>query len=73
MTVRTSPRSVLASKLPHVGTTIPETRDKDVFRVMSPPYGGAQETGAINLGQGFPDFPTRGFARGTPTPRLRSA
>ena len=33
------------SKLPHVGTTI--------FTVMSPPHGGAQDTGAINLSQGF--------------------
>ena len=57
MTVRTSPHSVLTSKLPHVGTTIPQTRDTDVFTVMSPPHGGAQETGAINLSQGFPDFP----------------
>ncbi|MCB0818176.1 MAG: aminotransferase class I/II-fold pyridoxal phosphate-dependent enzyme [Flavobacteriales bacterium] len=36
----------LASKLPHVGTTI--------FAVMS---RLANEVGAINLGQGFPDFP----------------
>ncbi|MEX1132341.1 MAG: methionine aminotransferase, partial [Flavobacteriales bacterium] len=36
----------LADKLPHVGTTI--------FSVMSQL---AQETGAINLSQGFPDFP----------------
>jgi methionine aminotransferase len=36
----------LADKLPHVGTTI--------FAVMSQL---AQETGAINLSQGFPDFP----------------
>ena len=36
----------LKSKLPHVGTTI--------FTVMSKL---AQETGAINLSQGFPDFP----------------
>jgi len=35
----------LASRLPHVGTTI--------FSVMS---ALAQEHGAINLGQGFPDF-----------------
>lgn len=35
-----------SSKLPHVGTTI--------FTVMSKL---AQETGAINLSQGFPDFP----------------
>ena len=34
------------SKLPNVGTTI--------FTVMS---GLATKTGAINLGQGFPDFP----------------
>lgn len=36
----------IQSKLPHVGTTI--------FSVMSKL---AQETGAINLSQGFPDFP----------------
>ncbi len=36
----------LQSKLPNVGTTI--------FTVMS---GLATKTGAINLGQGFPDFP----------------
>src|SRR5664279_3636420 len=36
----------LKSKLPSVGTTI--------FTVMS---GLATKTGAINLGQGFPDFP----------------
>ncbi|MCB0790056.1 MAG: aminotransferase class I/II-fold pyridoxal phosphate-dependent enzyme, partial [Flavobacteriales bacterium] len=36
----------LTSKLPHVGTTI--------FTVMS---RLANEVGAINLGQGFPDFP----------------
>jgi methionine aminotransferase len=36
---------VIASRLPSVGTTI--------FTVMS---ALAQETGAINLGQGFPDF-----------------
>ena len=35
----------MASKLPHVGTTI--------FTVMS---ALAAETGAVNLGQGFPDF-----------------
>lgn len=35
----------LASRLPHVGTTI--------FTVMS---ALAQEVGAVNLGQGFPDF-----------------
>ncbi len=39
-------RSLITSKLPHVGTTI--------FTVMSKL---AQETGAINLSQGFPDFP----------------
>ncbi|WP_424858997.1 MULTISPECIES: pyridoxal phosphate-dependent aminotransferase [unclassified Tepidimonas] len=40
------PRSpALASRLPHVGTTI--------FTVMS---ALAQECGAVNLGQGFPDF-----------------
>ena len=39
----TSPR--LQSKLPHVGTTI--------FTVMS---ALAAEKGAVNLGQGFPDF-----------------
>ena len=37
---------VLHSRLPQVGTTI--------FTVMS---SLAQETGAVNLGQGFPDFP----------------
>ena len=37
---------VLQSRLPTVGTTI--------FTVMS---ALAQETGAVNLGQGFPDFP----------------
>ncbi|HRH36714.1 MAG TPA: aminotransferase class I/II-fold pyridoxal phosphate-dependent enzyme, partial [Flavobacteriales bacterium] len=37
---------MLRSKLPHVGTTI--------FTVMSKL---AAETGAINLSQGFPDFP----------------
>lgn len=43
----TATRSIhLADKLPHVGTTI--------FSVMSLL---AQETGAINLSQGFPDFP----------------
>ncbi|MFN3612247.1 pyridoxal phosphate-dependent aminotransferase [Tepidimonas sp.] len=35
----------LTSRLPHVGTTI--------FTIMS---ALAQETGAVNLGQGFPDF-----------------
>ncbi|MBU4508267.1 MAG: methionine aminotransferase, partial [Gammaproteobacteria bacterium] len=35
----------LTSRLPHVGTTI--------FTVMS---ALAAETGAVNLGQGFPDF-----------------
>lgn len=39
----------LSSKLPHVGTTI--------FTVMSKL---AQECGAINLSQGFPDFPIDG-------------
>ena len=42
MTERTP---VLASRLPQVGTTI--------FSVMS---ALAAETGAVNLGQGFPDF-----------------
>jgi methionine transaminase len=37
---------VVRSKLPHVGTTI--------FTVMS---GLAREHGAVNLSQGFPDFP----------------
>jgi methionine transaminase len=37
---------VIQSKLPHVGTTI--------FTVMSVL---AAETGAVNLGQGFPDYP----------------
>jgi len=41
-----SSRQQLRSKLPHVGTTI--------FTVMSKL---AQECGAINLSQGFPDFP----------------
>ncbi len=36
----------ISSKLPHVGTTI--------FSIMS---GLANETGAINLSQGFPNFP----------------
>ena len=35
-------RMQLKSKLPHVGATIPLTRDKDVFTVMGPPFGGAQ-------------------------------
>ena len=39
----------VSSKLPHVGTTI--------FTVMS---RLAQECGAINLSQGFPDFPIDG-------------
>src|SRR5262245_29211636 len=42
MTYRTP---VVESRLPHVGTTI--------FTVMS---ALAQERGAVNLGQGFPDF-----------------
>jgi methionine transaminase len=43
---------VIQSKLPQVGTTI--------FTVMS---RLAEETGALNLGQGFPDFePPSGFA-----------
>jgi methionine aminotransferase len=42
----TGTRRPLQSKLPHVGTTI--------FTVMSKL---AQECGAINLSQGFPDFP----------------
>lgn len=42
----TPPRSLPRSKLPHVGTTI--------FTVMTKL---AQECGAINLSQGFPDFP----------------
>src|SRR5205085_1587514 len=37
----------ISSKLPAVGTTI--------FTIMS---GLANETGAINLSQGFPNFPT---------------
>ncbi len=45
----TTIRSPLRSKLPHVGTTI--------FTVMSKL---AQECGAINLSQGFPDFPIDG-------------
>ncbi len=40
-----APLSVLPSRLPHVGTTI--------FTVMS---ALAAEKGAVNLGQGFPDF-----------------
>src|SRR5690349_7984074 len=40
----------LASKLPQVGTTI--------FTVMS---ALAAEVGAVNLGQGFPDFPVPEF------------
>jgi methionine transaminase len=40
------PPPPIASKLPHVGTTI--------FTVMS---SLAAELGAVNLGQGFPDFP----------------
>lgn len=45
--MNTATRSLrLEDKLPHVGTTI--------FSVMSQL---AQETGAINLSQGFPDFP----------------
>jgi len=39
------PTPALASRLPHVGTTI--------FTVMS---ALAQQHGAVNLGQGFPDF-----------------
>lgn len=42
----TARRILVPDKLPHVGTTI--------FTVMS---RLAQEHGAINLGQGFPDFP----------------
>ncbi|HEY8969088.1 MAG TPA: methionine aminotransferase, partial [Puia sp.] len=38
-----------SSKLPQVGTTI--------FTVMS---SLATELGAVNLGQGFPDFPMSG-------------
>src|SRR6185436_5176373 len=38
--------STITSKLPNVGTTI--------FTIMS---GLANETGAINLSQGFPNFP----------------
>ena len=45
MTPITERTPVLTSKLPQVGTTI--------FTVMSTL---AQETGAVNLGQGFPDF-----------------
>jgi methionine aminotransferase len=41
----TTSTPTLHSRLPHVGTTI--------FTVMS---ALAQETGAVNLGQGFPDF-----------------
>jgi methionine aminotransferase len=46
MTTPASPaHPPLPSRLPQVGTTI--------FTVMS---ALAQETGAVNLGQGFPDF-----------------
>jgi methionine transaminase len=47
--VNLSEHSMMQSKLPHVGTTI--------FTVMSKL---AQECGAINLSQGFPDFPIDG-------------
>jgi methionine transaminase len=43
---RTIPRPVIADKLPHIGTTI--------FTTMGQL---AAETGAVNLSQGFPDFP----------------
>ncbi|NBW46458.1 MAG: methionine aminotransferase, partial [Betaproteobacteria bacterium] len=42
---RTPPAPTLQSRLPRVGTTI--------FTVMS---ALATEAGAVNLGQGFPDF-----------------
>ncbi|MDO9291298.1 MAG: methionine aminotransferase, partial [Hydrogenophaga sp.] len=46
MSPMTQPHTpALTSRLPHVGTTI--------FTVMS---ALAAETGAVNLGQGFPDF-----------------
>jgi len=45
MTIRPPLNSLILSKLPHIGTT--------VFAAMSQL---AQEVGAINLGQGFPDF-----------------
>src|SRR4051812_16975369 len=45
MTTPTVDFSKLQSRLPHVGTTI--------FTVMS---ALAAEKGAVNLGQGFPDF-----------------
>ena len=45
MTTLTHRTPALRSRLPNVGTTI--------FTVMS---ALAQETGAVNLGQGFPDF-----------------
>ncbi|TSE37975.1 Methionine aminotransferase [Tepidimonas fonticaldi] len=45
MPSRSAGTPALTSRLPHVGTTI--------FTVMSTL---AQETGAVNLGQGFPDF-----------------
>jgi methionine aminotransferase len=45
MTTATPRTPALISRLPHVGTTI--------FTVMS---GLATEKGAVNLGQGFPDF-----------------
>jgi len=47
MSITTLPRTpTLQSRLPQVGTTI--------FTVMS---SLAQESGAVNLGQGYPDFP----------------
>ena len=45
MTVERFPTPAVDSRLPHVGTTI--------FTVMS---ALAQQHGAVNLGQGFPDF-----------------
>jgi hypothetical protein len=49
---------VLTTRLPAVGTTI--------FTVMS---ALATEKGAVNLGQGFPDFPAiRRWSKQSPTP-----
>jgi methionine aminotransferase len=48
------------TKLPKVGTTI--------FTVMSQL---AVEHGAVNLGQGFPDFAVPGVPGRTPSPRMR--
>ena len=45
VTTRSAPTPTISSRLPKVGTTI--------FTIMS---ALAAETGAVNLGQGFPDF-----------------